>query len=79
MSIGIDLPEWAKDLSVDELDAIREQVFVGTSFYSYASGLRKVSVQRALEIADMRLALDKPPALHLLRPDVWGVGDKGPK
>ena len=79
MSIGIDLPEWAADLSVDELDAIRAENFPGTSFYSYAAGLRQLSVKRALEIADMRRALDKPPALHLLRPDVWGAEDTGPE
>ena len=74
------VPDWAADLTDDELQAIRDEAFSVNkrSYYAYSSGDRSPGVPLSLQINFMRLALGKPSALHLLRPDVWGPDDQGP-
>jgi hypothetical protein len=74
------VPVWAQDLTAEELQAIRDEAFAKNwrSFYAYSKNRRKPGIQLALRINNMRIALGKPPALHLLRPDVWGPHDQGP-
>jgi hypothetical protein len=74
------VPVWAQDLTAEELQAIRDEAFARNwrSFYVYASGRRRPGIPLSLRINNMRIALGKPPALHLLRPDVWGPHDQGP-
>jgi hypothetical protein len=74
------VPPWAQDLTAEELQAVRDEAFQVNwrSFYAYASGHRRPGIPLSLRINNMRIALGKPSALHLLRPDVWGPGDQGP-